>query len=151
MNQYLRDMRSHPTLLGSFLLGIGAIGMLDGIIFHQILQWHSVYMETDRHNQIVSDGLFHLVVTIIIMWGAVVLWNSGRRKEVGRQRLFLSGLLTGAGFFNFMEGIVNHHLLQIHHVKPGPYEAAYDLAFDAAGLLLLLVGLLIYRNRTGRV
>ena len=36
------------TFTGSFLLGIGTVGMLDGIIFHQILQWHSIYMFTNR-------------------------------------------------------------------------------------------------------
>ena len=33
----------NKLFLGAFLLGIGLIGMLDGIIFHQILQWHSIY------------------------------------------------------------------------------------------------------------
>ncbi|WP_269799203.1 DUF2243 domain-containing protein [Bacillus xiapuensis] len=65
----MTDMRKNGTLRGSFLLGIGLIGMLDGIIFHQILQWHSIYMHTNRFNQIVSDGLFHLLVTIVIFLG----------------------------------------------------------------------------------
>ncbi|WP_248924317.1 DUF2243 domain-containing protein [Paenibacillus hamazuiensis] len=146
MSRYFHDLRRHPTLKGAFLLGIGAVGMLDGIVFHQILQWHSTYMHTDRHYQIVSDGLFHLAVTAIILWGAIVLWNGGRNRESGSRRLFVSGLLSGAGCFNFAEGIVSHHLLQIHHVKPGEFQTAYDLAFDACGLVMLLAGIALYRS-----
>lgn len=57
-------------VLGSFLFGVGVIEMLDGIVFHQLLQWHSVYMPTGGPYQIVSDGLFHLFVTIIIFIGS---------------------------------------------------------------------------------
>ncbi|AFH59392.1 DUF2243 domain-containing protein [Paenibacillus caseinilyticus] len=150
MNGFWHDLRHHPTLLGAFLLGIGTIGMLDGIIFHQLLQWHSVNMHTDRQHQIISDGLFHLAVTVVMVWGAVVLWNSGRADEPGARKLFLSGLFTGAGLFNFVEGIINHHVLQLHHVHPGDYQTAYDLAYDASGLLLLLVGLVLYRSSQSR-
>lgn len=138
----VKDMRKNGSLLGSFLLGIGLIGMLDGIIFHQILQWHSTYMHTSRFNQIVSDGLFHLLVTIIIFWGAVVLWKTSPNDH--RNTVFISGLLFGGGIFNFFEGIIDHHLLQIHHVKPGLYQDSYDLAFDFAGLAMILIGVMLY-------
>ena len=131
-------MRS--TFWGAFLLGVGTIGMLDGIIFHQILQWHSVYMHTDRFHQIVSDGYFHLFVTIIIFWGALLLWRSDPDHPTSNKRTFAGGVLFGAGLFNFLEGIINHHILQIHHVKPGPEQFTYDLAFDLSGLLLILIG-----------
>ncbi|MCZ8522283.1 MULTISPECIES: DUF2243 domain-containing protein [Paenibacillus] len=146
MNGFWHDLRHHPTLLGSFLLGIGAVGMLDGIVFHQLLQWHSVYMHTDREHQIISDGLFHLAVTAVIIWGAVVLWNSDPTEEPGRKRLFASGLFSGAGLFNFVEGIVNHHLLQIHHVRPGALQTVYDLGYDASGIAMLFIGLALYRS-----
>ncbi|MDF2959034.1 MAG: hypothetical protein K0S39_769 [Paenibacillus sp.] len=133
-----------PTWRGAFLLGIGIIGMLDGILFHQILQWHSVYMHTDRAHQIVSDGFFHLAVTAVTFWASVVLWKSDPLEEAaGGKRIFTSGLLTGAGLFNFIEGIVNHHMLQLHHVKPGPFQTEYDLLFDASGLILIAAGLML--------
>lgn len=138
----VKDMRNNGTLLGAFLLGIGLIGMLDGIIFHQILQWHSVYMHTDRFNQIVSDGLFHLLVTIVIFWGALVLWKTSPNDQ--SNLVFFSGLLFGGGLFNFFEGIIDHHILQIHHVKPGPYQDTYDLAFDVAGLAMVLIAIMLY-------
>ncbi|WP_269799222.1 DUF2243 domain-containing protein [Bacillus xiapuensis] len=58
--------------------------------------------------------------------------------------VFISGLLFGGGLFNFFEGIINHHILQIHHVKPGAYQLYYDLAFDFAGLAMVLIGIWLY-------
>ncbi|GIO26367.1 DUF2243 domain-containing protein [Ornithinibacillus bavariensis] len=136
-------MRS--TFVGSFLLGIGTIGMMDGIVFHQILQWHSIYMHTNRFNQIVSDGLFHLIVTIVIFIGAVILWKSDPSDSKNNNFTFLSGLFLGAGIFNFIEGILNHHILQIHHVKPGPNQFLYDILFDVTGIIIIIIGLLFMK------
>lgn len=44
------------------------------------------------------------------------------------------------GVFNLIEGVVNHHLLEIHHVRPGHHQLAYDLGFLALGASLLFVG-----------
>jgi uncharacterized membrane protein len=50
------------------------------------------------------------------------------------------------GLFNLVEGIVDHQLLGIHHVRSGPHELAWDLGFLALGLVLVLVGLLVRRT-----
>jgi len=138
-------MRNH-TYWGAFWLGIGLVGMLDGIVFHQLLQWHSVLMHTDRYHQIVSDGVFHLAVTVTVVIGAALLWASNPAGEHHSAIRLWSGLLTGAGLFNLVEGLVNHHLLRIHRVRPGPHELYYDLAYDAAALAMLAAGLLLYRR-----
>nr|WP_255438322.1 DUF2243 domain-containing protein [Brevibacillus sp. AG162] len=131
------------TMIGAFLFGVGIIGMLDGIIFHQILQWHSVDMYGDRHHQIMSDGFFHLFVTVIIFISGILLWKS---NPVGTAYYFWSSFFLGAGTFNLMEGIVNHHLLQIHHVKPGPSQFLFDIYYDLFALLLIGIGWLLYRR-----
>lgn len=144
----------NKTICGSFLLGIGLTGMLDGIIFHQILQWHSTYMFTNRFYQIVSDGLFHLFVTAIIVWGAIVLWRSHPNDQMHRNPFFMSGILLGGGSFNFVEGIINHHILRIHHVKPGENQLFYDLGYDFVALLMIIIGWILYmrsRKATQRV
>ena len=137
--------------VGSFILGFGFMGAMDGIIFHQLLQWHSVVMETTRAGQIVSDGIFHLAVTITLVIGGVLLWLAGNPADLSRGiRSLVSGFLIGCGVFNVIEGIINHHILQIHRVKPGdPNALVYDLAFLALGVLLMLVGYGI--KRKGRV
>ncbi|RXT15475.1 DUF2243 domain-containing protein [Ammoniphilus sp. CFH 90114] len=138
--------------IGSFILGFGFLGALDGIIFHQLLQWHSVIMETDRQGQIVSDGVFHFAVTIALVAGGVLLWLGDNPTDHARGiKLVIGGFLIGGGTFNLVEGIINHHILQIHRVKPGdPHALAYDLAFLASGILLILIGRVIKRQGKGK-
>ncbi|WP_079506072.1 DUF2243 domain-containing protein [Mesobacillus jeotgali] len=131
--------------IGSFILGFGFMGSMDGIIFHQLLQWHSVVMETTRPGQIVSDGIFHFGVTVALVAGGILLWLAGRPTEVSKGiSKLIANFLIGAGVFNLVEGIVNHHIVQIHRVKPGdPNAIMYDLAFLGLGLLLVITGKLI--------
>lgn len=132
------------TSIGAFLFGVGMIGMLDGIVFHQILQWHSVHMHTDRVHQIMSDGFFHLFVTVIIFVSGIFLWKGNPQD---RPSLFWGSFFLGAGTFNLLEGIINHHILQIHHVKPGPNQAVYDISYDVFALLLIVIGWVLVRQR----
>lgn len=132
------------TAIAAFLFGVGIIGMLDGIVFHQILQWHSVNMRTDRVNQITSDGVFHLFVTVIIFIAGLLLWKGNPQDKPST---FWGSFLLGAGAFNLIEDIINHHLLQIHHVKPGISQTLYDIAYDVFALLLLTIGWLLLRKR----
>lgn len=54
----------------------------------------------------------------------------------------------GMGTFQIVEGLVNHHLLEIHHVRPGvPNEWLYDAVYLIVGLLLFVGGFVI-RKRT---
>jgi uncharacterized membrane protein len=134
--------------IGSFVLGFGFLGAMDGIVFHQLLQWHSVVMETDRTGQIISDGLFHLAVSIALVIGGVLLWLAGKPTDISRGiRALFGGFLVGGGTFNLVEGTINHHILQIHRVKPGDPDAlAYDLAFLGLGVVLIAVGLMLKRS-----
>jgi len=38
-------------------------------------------------------------------------------------------LLIGWGLFNDVEGIIDHYILQVHHVRPGPDQAFWDFVF----------------------
>jgi len=134
--------------IGSFVMGFGFLGALDGIIFHQILQWHSVIMDASRPGQIVSDGIFHFAVTITLVIGGIFLWLAGNPTTHSKGvRFLIGGFLMGGGVFNMIEGIINHHILQIHRVKPGdPHALAYDLGFLAIGLLLFIIGYYIRQS-----
>ena len=135
------------TKWGGFILGLGLMGALDGIIFHQILQWHSVYMDTDHQGKLLSDGLFHIFATALMVVGAVILWSSDRPSRPYGGMYLTGWILLGCGLFNFTEGMINHQILQTHHVKPGdPNELAYDLAFLASGILMAVIGWLLQRS-----
>ncbi|MDI5789206.1 DUF2243 domain-containing protein [Bacillus licheniformis] len=134
------------SVWGPFLFGVGIIAMIDGIIFHQLLQWHSVYMDTDRSHQIMSDGLFHLFRSSSFHRRNPAVEQGRTWQQPAAAHLWGASLL-GAGWFNFLEGIINHHLLQIHHVNQlSPNRLLFDFAYDASGLLIILAGWLIYRK-----
>jgi uncharacterized membrane protein len=64
-------------------------------------------------------------------------------------------MLVGWGLFNVVEGVVDHHLLTLHHVREGAgvNETAWDLAFLGFGVLLVAGGRLLARSdevRPGR-
>jgi uncharacterized membrane protein len=48
--------------------------------------------------------------------------------------------------FNLVEGIVDHHLLGIHHVRTGPYQIWWDLGFLLLGAVLMAGGWLLQRG-----
>ena len=58
---------------------------------------------------------------------------------------FVGALLLGWGLFNFIEGVINHQILGVHHVHPGSNELAWDLGFLASGLVLIALGSLLIR------
>jgi uncharacterized membrane protein len=58
-------------------------------------------------------------------------------------RLLVGLALAGWGTFNLVEGVIDHHVLGIHHVKAG--APVLDLAFLAVGGLLLIGGLALAR------
>ena len=58
----------------------------------------------------------------------------------------MGALLAGWGGFNLVEGLINHHLLGLHHVRDdlgGPL--AWDLGFLALGAAQLVAGMLLIR------
>lgn len=141
-------------IAAAVLLGVGLGGFFDGIVFHQILQWHHMVstptpptsLENLQLNTL-SDGLFHAATWVVTVAGIVMLMASGDgRQAPGERPLLAGGVLTGWGLFNLLEGIVDHHLLALHHVRPGPDELLYDLGFLAWGAGMLLGGLAILRT-----
>lgn len=87
------------------------------------------------------DGLFHVLTWVMTVIGLALLFRAGRRLDVPwRGRTLVGGIILGWGLFNFVEGLIDHQLLGLHHVHPGAYELAWDLGFLASGLLGGAVG-----------
>ena len=62
-------------------------------------------------------------------------------------------MLMGFGAFNLVEGIVDHHLLGLHHVNetvPRAQWLTWDLGFLAGGALMLAGGFALYRRGRAR-
>lgn len=130
------------------LLGIGLGGFADGILLHQILQWHnmlsSVVPPTDlvaMKTNMLWDGIFHAFTWLMTVLGLALLWRA--RSDLdrpGNTHVFSGSLLVGWGLFNLVEGLIDHQLLGLHHVHPGSGQLAWDLAFLASGVLFSFVG-----------
>lgn len=57
-------------------------------------------------------------------------------------------LLLGFGLFNVVEGIVNHHILGLHHVNetvPPQQWLYWDIGFIVWGIAMLVSGWLLWR------
>ena len=141
-------------LIAGVLLGIGLGGFFDGIVLHQILQWHHMVstaappttLESLELNTL-ADGLFHAAMWIVTVGGVLVLVRAdGARSTAGAGRLLFGGALLGWGLFNLVEGVVDHHLLNLHHVRPGPGQALWDMAVLAWGAAMIVTGWYIVRS-----
>ncbi len=140
-----------PIIIAGILLGLGQAGFFDGIFFHQLLQWHHMFTNIESDTTVaglelntVGDGLFHVVDWLMTIAGIIVLWIAVKRDDVVRSTSSLIGsFCIGAGLFNIIEGVLSHHVFQIHHVKPGIHQLGWDLSFIGAGVISVLVGWLI--------
>lgn len=151
------QMTRRPLIAAATLLGIGMGGFVDGILFHQLLQLHNMLSApgyfpktgVDPQRLVVNmeinmfwDGLFHVLTWIMTACGLALLWRCGQRTDVPwSTRTFAGGLALGWGLFNLVEGIIDHHILHIHHVVETENHLVWDLAFLGSGLLLLGIGL----------
>lgn len=137
-----------PLIIAGILLGLGQGGFFDGIFFHQLLQWHHMFTNIESSNTVaglelntLGDGLFHVFDWVMTLAGIIALWLAVKRDDVMLSTSVLIGAFCiGAGMFNVVEGILSHHVLQIHHVKPGAHQLAWDLSFIGAGVLSVVIG-----------
>jgi uncharacterized membrane protein len=150
----------HFPLGAGILLGLGLGGFFDGIVLHQILQWHHMLSSAgfpadnvhDLKINTLADGLFHASTYIFVVWGLFWLWRAARRPHfLWSAPLLLASMLMGFGIFNVVEGVVDHHLLGIHHVNetvPQDQWIYWDLGFLVWGLAMLAGGWLwVHRHR----
>ncbi|WP_255171065.1 DUF2243 domain-containing protein [Natrononativus amylolyticus] len=148
--------RVKPLVQAGVVLGVGLGGFFDGIVLHQILQTHhmlSARTDTtelgDLQLNIIADGLFHAGTLLFTILGVVLLVRAWRRRDVPPSGRVLAGsALAGWGLFNLLEGIVNHHLLELHRVWPeGPGGAlVWDVGFLLSGVLFLVGGYAVVRS-----
>ena len=145
-------MRIRPLVTAGLILGIGLGGFVDGILLHQVLQWHNMLSSVTPPVDLVSmkynmvwDGAFHALTWIMCAVGIALLFRAGRRSDaVWSGRLLVGSLVGGWGLFNLVEGLIDHQLLGIHHVHPGEGQLAWDLGFViVGGVGLVVIGVAI--------
>src|SRR5215216_3099515 len=112
-NEY--PQRGFPAAAG-FFLGLGMGGFFDGIILHQVLQWHHMLTSAGYPANTVAnlelnvfwDGIFHVSTYVFTALGLYVLWRYSRQNHVRWSGTLLPGaMLIGFGAFNLVEGVID--------------------------------------------
>ena len=136
-------------LWAGYLLGFALGGFFDGILLHQILQWHHLLSLVegvgDLRSQVVMDGLFHALMYLIAVLGLSLLWRGKEEfsaSEAGR--LLFANVLIGFGVWHILDAVLSHWLLGIHRIKldsPNPllWDMIWFAAFGAAPLAIGMV------------
>ena len=139
----------YPTHLrwSGYILGFGMGGFFDGILLHQILQWHHLLSNVqlsgvqDIRVQILADGLFHALMYAVTAYGLYRLWRG--RADLARQgidRSLISHFLIGFAAWNVLDIVLFHWILQFHHVRMNVSPVLWDIiwlvAFAGGPILL---------------
>jgi uncharacterized membrane protein len=148
-----RETRTGSLVVAGLLLGIGFGGFFDGIVLHQILQWHHLLTSTGAHPattvagleaNTLADGLFHAFTFVASLAGLFLLWAGLRRGTQLSARGLVGLMLAGWGGFNLVEGVIDHQILTLHHVNYANV-ALWDAVFLIFGAILVIGGVLLAR------
>ena len=151
-----------PLIAAGTALGIGMGGFVDGIVLHQLLQVHNMLsakyptrgvppeeLVVNLQINMFWDGLFHVLTWVMTAAGLALLWHAVRQSHVPLStKTLLGAMIFGWGLFNLVEGVIDHHILHIHHVTETDNHLLWDLAFLASGVVMMLVGWLVIGRRS---
>jgi uncharacterized membrane protein len=146
----------HSRLITAGLcLGIGLGGFFTDILLQQILQWHHmlssvvppVTLATERFN-LVWDGIRHLMNLALTLIGVMVLFHAACHRLMMASRVLIGALIGGWGLFIIVEGVIDHLLFGVHHVRSHHDSLGWDLAFLIFGAALMIIGSAIARRKT---
>ena len=132
------------------MVGVGVMAAVDEIVFHQILAWHHFYDRSSGTFGLLSDGLLHAASLVLVVGGFFRLADLHRRRALAR-RSARAGVVLGLGGFQLFDGVVDHKLLRLHQIRYGVDLLPYDLAWNAAAVLLLVLGLVLVARSRGEV
>ena len=139
---------------GAFLLGFALSGFFDGVLLHQILQWHHLLgaLDGDLRFQVAADGWFHAGMYVVAALGLWRLWRgrAGLVATVAGPRV-AGWALLGFGAWHALDAVGSHWILGIHRIR---MDAANPLLWDLGwlavfGLIPAATGAAILR-RPGR-
>lgn len=138
---------SYPflNLWSGFLFGIGLTAFVDEAVFHQLLHWHHFYDKATTNIGLVSDGLLHSFSWFATV-GSLFMFADLRRRNALWVLRWAAGVFLGAGFFQLYDGIIHHKVMRLHQVRYHVDLLPYDLAWNIAGVLILIIGLILLKQ-----
>jgi uncharacterized membrane protein len=146
-----------PSRTSGLLYGLGLGGFVDGIVLHQVLQWHHMVSHVERYPTTTVAGLevntsaygfFHLVTWFLVLAASITALQAWRGGRLAPSWSFHFGLVVaGWGIFNVVEGLVDHQVLGVHHVRDDlGAPLSWDIGFLVFGGLLIGGGWLLHRH-----
>jgi uncharacterized membrane protein len=148
---------SYSTRAG-ITLGLGLGGFVDGILLHQIVHWHNMGSAVLPPTTLKAmqenmrwDGFFHAAVWLLTVIGVYWLRAEARGgRPLPDAKAFTGLLVRGWGIFNLVEGLIDHEILGIHHVRDLPvHMPLYDWLFlGIGGVGFILLGWILQASRS---
>jgi uncharacterized membrane protein len=146
-----------PLVSAGLLLGVGMGGFVDGIVLHQLLQLHNMLSARRPKDSIANiqvnmvwDGLFHSFTWVMTAAGIALLFRAARRPDVPWSgRVLVGSMVAGWGLFNLVEGLFDHHLLQVDLFEHLMVLSVWDWLFLASGVVMIAAGWAIARWAPG--
>lgn len=142
-----------PLITASLCLGIGVGGFFNEIMGWQILQWHQMLSSrvppvtlAALNFNMMWNGATYLMNLAMTVTGVALLFRATRRGATMSSRVLVGAMLGGWGLFAVVEGVIDHHLFGVHHVRSGTHELAWDLAYLILGALVMGIGTLLARS-----
>lgn len=127
-------------MLAGGVLGFALGGFFDGILLHQVLQWHHFLSLVpgealqDIRVQILWDGLFHVAVYAVAAVGLALLWRArGGFAASGADRRLLAAALLGFAAWQAVDIVVFHWIVGIHRIR---VDVPNPLAWDVGWLVV---------------
>jgi uncharacterized membrane protein len=156
MSETIASVFKSPWAKWGFVLGFALGGFFDGILLHQVLQWHHflslVPGMDDLRLQVLWDGYFHLLMYVIAVAGLWGLWRSRSRTEGAWGSALIGSVLLGFGVWNWVDVGLAHWIFGIHRVRLDRDPLLWDLIWLAAfGVVPLIAAWWVVRTDATRL
>jgi uncharacterized membrane protein len=144
------------VVAGGLVLGFGFGGLVDGIVLHQVLQWHNLISQVETNQTLEGlqrnlfwDGVFHAAAAVLSATGLFLLWHA--RGTTGRlvkpMRSLIGLVLVGWGAFHVVDQLAFHLVLDLHDIREGVENPEfYNWGFFAIGIVIATLGWILLRD-----
>lgn len=137
------DSSPREVIAGWLMVGFALGGFFDGILLHQILQWHHLLSGLDSADsanlpfQIMMDGMFHLLMYVLGVLGIILILRGRSGRVALHTNRILQLALIGFAAWHIVDAVVSHWLLGIHRIRQ---DSDQPLFWDLAWLIVFGLG-----------